>query len=361
MVVAALVFILHVAFVLGGPSEGCGGSMSENPQPGQNHRYSVQVSDPDQGEVRRDYILHLPANYDPSNNVAVPLLLDYHGWSRSADIQMDLVPWAEVADMDETGFIYVSMDGMNDIQSEGNYGSWNVSATMGPLGLTCDPVLVGDYPCYKSCASQGDCGYLVDSCDWTSCHDDIIYTEAVLYDITAKLCIDTDQIHVSGMSNGGMFIWTRIMERLAATVASAGTVCSSPLRGYNPMPDSPVNIIDFHGLQDNVIPYSPESPGNLGEGPDMTTETNDGYYYHIKPDHLTKVLSSMNCNNDSSVYPTSMDGVDMWSCQIWSGCDEGKEVVSCTANYGHDYPFSGQIVEGLKIMWDFMKTHSKTV
>ena len=26
------------------------------------------------------------------------------------------------------------MDGMNDIQSEGNYGSWNVSATMGPLG-----------------------------------------------------------------------------------------------------------------------------------------------------------------------------------------------------------------------------------
>ena len=51
----------------------------------------------------------------------------------------------------------------------------------------------------------------------------------------------------------------------------------------------------------------------------------------------------------------------MWSCQIWSGCDEGKEVVSCTANYGHDYPFSGQFVEGLKIMWDFMKTHSKTV
>ena len=43
MVVAALVFILHVAFVMGGPSEGCGGSMSENPQPGQNHRYSVQV------------------------------------------------------------------------------------------------------------------------------------------------------------------------------------------------------------------------------------------------------------------------------------------------------------------------------
>ena len=42
-------------------------------------------------------------------------------------------------------------------------------------------------------------------------------------------------------------------------------------------------------LQDNVIPYSPESPDNLGEGPDMTTLANEGYYYHIKPDHLNKV------------------------------------------------------------------------
>ena len=146
----------------------------------------------------------------------------------------------------------------------------------------------------------------------------------VLISLIKILCWSSNNLnilcYIKGMSNGGMFIWTRIMERLAATVASAGvniekgsctlwtlneitfkrkkiysilyflgTVCSSPLRGYNPMPDSPVNIIDFHGLQDNVIPYSPESPGNLGEGPDMTTETNDGYYYHIKPDHLTKV------------------------------------------------------------------------
>jgi len=358
MLFTNLVFLLLVAFAFGVPSDGCGGVQGF--EPGQSYRYAIPVSDPDQGEMYRDFIFHVPANYDQNNNVAIPMLLDYHGWSRNAHIQIDLVPWIEVADMDETGFIYVAMDGMNDIEGEGNYGSWNVSATMGPLGLTCDPALVGDYPCYKSCAPQGDCGYLVDSCDWTSCHDDITYTEAVIYFITSKLCVDTDQMHVSGMSNGGMFIWTRIMERLAATVASAGTVCSSPLRGYNPMPDSPVSIIDFHGLQDNVIPYSPESPGNLGEGPDMTTETNDGYYYHIKPDHLIKVLSSMNCNKESSDYPTAMDGVDMWSCQIWSGCDDGKEVVSCTANYGHDYPFSGQFVEGLKIMWDFMKKHPKT-
>ena len=69
-----------------------------------------------------------------------------------------------------------------------------------------------------------------------------------------------------GMSNGGMFIWTRVMERLAGSVASAGTVCSAPLRGFDPAPDSPISIIDFHGRLDSTIPMSPEGPDNLGPG-----------------------------------------------------------------------------------------------
>ena len=150
------------------------------------------------------------------------------------------------------------------------------------------------------------------------------------------------------------------MERLANTIASVGTVCSAPLRGYNPMPAAPINIIDFHGTIDDIIPMSPDSPGNLGAGPDMTTETTDGYYYHIKQDHLDSVMASMNCDlSSSSSYPTAMDGVDGWSCQIWSGCDQGKEVVSCNADYGHDYPFGDQRIEAIKIIWDFMKDHPK--
>ena len=71
---------------------------------------------------------------------------------------MDLVPWSPLADSE--GFIFVSMDGMNDVTGGGDYGSWNVSATSGPLGLTCDPGLVGEYPCYQSCDTSGDCSYL---------------------------------------------------------------------------------------------------------------------------------------------------------------------------------------------------------
>ena len=96
--------------------------------------------------MTRDYILHVPANYDTSNSVAAPLLLDYHGWTGSAQFQIDNVPWTQLADTE--GFIYVSMEGMSDVQGGGRYGSWNVSATEGPLGLTCDTSLGNDILIY---------------------------------------------------------------------------------------------------------------------------------------------------------------------------------------------------------------------
>ena len=172
-----------------------------------------------------------------------------------------------------------------------------------------------------------------------------------------------------------MFIWTRAMERLAGLLASVGPVCSSPLRGYNSMPDTPLNIIDFHGLKDKTIPFSPDLPTNLGDGelgplgvtevltiieivgPDGTVISNDGWYYHIKMEYLTEVIQHMNCDPASSVYPTHMDGSHGFNCQVWGGCDQGKEVVQCNGNWTHDYPFSNRYIEGVKILWDFMKTH----
>ena len=67
----------------------------------------------------------------------------------------------------------------------------------------------------------------------------------------------------------------------------------------------------------------------------------------------------MGCEETSSVYPTHMDGVEGWACLRWGGCRGDKEVVHCSAYYGHDYPFTSsfQIMEGLKILWDFMKAH----
>ena len=35
--------------------------------------------------------------------IIIILVVDYHGWTRSADISMDLVPWAQLADTEAGG------------------------------------------------------------------------------------------------------------------------------------------------------------------------------------------------------------------------------------------------------------------
>ena len=336
------------------PSGGCGGPLPDQPQPGHHTSFTVSLTDPGQGHLDRTFNLHLPLNYLTFNTRPTPLVLDFHGWTGSATDQMEYTgKWPQVADEDEDGFIYVAMEGMSDVVGGGSFGSWNVSKTEGPLGLTCDPPLHSGYPCFYSC---GDCSYLQDSCDWTSCHDDLAYTEAVLYQVLSTYCVDTDSIHLSGASNGGMYIYTRTLPTISASLASVGPVAASPLRGFASRMDSPVNIIDFHGLQDDVIPYSAEGPSNLGPGPDGTVISNDGYYYMDKMTYLTDLLTTMNCNLQSSDYRTDMDGEEGWSCVIWSGCDQEKEVVHCKANWGHMYPFQGR-VEAFRIIWQFMKDH----
>ena len=95
---------------------------------------------------------------------------------------------------------------MSDDTWGGGYATWNVSRTEGPLGPTCNTSLHDGYsnPCYTSCGG-GDCSYLADSCDWTSCHDDLAYTQAVLTQLLSTYCVDTQQIHMSGKSNGGNY------------------------------------------------------------------------------------------------------------------------------------------------------------
>ena len=74
------------------------------------------------------------------------------------------------------------------------------------MGPTCDL----DRPAWNS---PTDCHYscpLCDentSCDYSSCFDDIGFIDFVIQDIADKHCIDMDQMHLSGYSNGGMFAY----------------------------------------------------------------------------------------------------------------------------------------------------------
>ena len=113
--------------------------------------------------------------------------------------------------------------------------------------------------------------------------------------------------------------------------------------------------------QVEVITFVTETLETFVLGPNNTTLSIDGFYYHQKLDHLEQITREMRCEASPAPYPTPMDGEEGWVCQAWAGCDGGHEVVQCQGEYGHGYPFWPlRGAEGLRIMWDFMKRHPKS-
>merc|ERR1719510_2181657 len=100
-------------------------------------------------------------------------------------------------------------------------------------------------------------------------------------EITEQWCVDMDQLHMSGVSNGGMFIYylaTSVTDGMG--FASFNPVAASPLLGFGIPPknvDINFSILDMHGLIDDTIPYSLET--SEGVGPNATIISWDGYYY----------------------------------------------------------------------------------
>jgi poly(3-hydroxybutyrate) depolymerase len=343
-------------------ASGCGTVMPQQPHPGHTHSVSISVLDPTFGTTSRSLKLHLPSGYSIDNNVATPLVLDFHGWTGDGQSQVYPGGLDDVADEDANGgFIVAHGDGWGDPSSGHGWGSWNCSRT--PVDGTSPPCQLPrpsglEIHCYDTCLQCDP----VNSCDWTACYDDEAFTRAVIKNVRDSYCLDEDSIHITGISNGGMFSY-HVASRLNDVVASIAPVAGSPLIGFGDVPTGqPISLIDFHGLVDSVIPYDAESVLGNGLGPEDSVISNDLYYYEQKPVTIAKWVGELGCKAEALPYPTDMDGVDRWSCQLWSGCAGGTEVVQCTGIYAHNYPFSSEnppYIGGTRIMWDFMKNHRR--
>ena len=341
-------------------SASCAGEMPNQPQPGQSHSGSILVKDPNLGEIERTFRIHLPSGYSTQNDVETPLVLYFHGYAGDSSSQ-EYNRLDDVADEDKDGgFIVVRGDGWgNPSDAPSGSRSWNCSRTDGPLGPPClIPRPRGhEYQCSDTCP---ECDSL-NSCDWSACLDDEIFVRAIVDYVNDNYCIDMNSIHLTGYSNGGTFSYF-VINKLSDIVASIAPNAASPFIGFGDVPkDMPISVIDFHGLLDSVIPYDANSPFALGEGPHNSVETKDYYFYEQKPETIAKWADEYQCN-DSEYYPTPMDGINGWSCEIWSSCLNGAEIVHCTGLHGHNYPFGNEqppYIEGTRILWNFMKTHKK--
>ena len=138
-------------------------------------RETIDVVDPYLGSVEREYLIYLPSTY--SEDTPHPLVLDFHGWSGSAEWHIWDSKWDIVGE--EFGVIVVVPDGIPD--SESGTRTWNVTTEYDDeFGWRCDPEReeYGENECHFSCTEWCNPSYGCTA--GTTCYNDLAFIEQLI-------------------------------------------------------------------------------------------------------------------------------------------------------------------------------------
>jgi len=163
--------------------------------------------------MQRTYLLYVPENY--TGDSAVPLILNFHGFTSSAAVQMTFTNFQPIADT--AGFLVVCPQGTLFLGlTHWNVGGWTVGSTTDDVGFT---------------------DHLIDS-------------------ISSEYNIDASRIYSTGFSNGGFMSFLlacQLSERIAAIASVSGSM--TPETYADCSSQRPTPILQIHGTSDDVIPY----------------------------------------------------------------------------------------------------------
>jgi polyhydroxybutyrate depolymerase len=158
--------------------------------------------------------------------------------------------------------------------------------------------------------------------------------------------IDPKRIYATGISNGGGMT-NRLGCDLADVIASIAPDSGAYNFWQDCNPSRSVPVLAFHGLDDRVIPYEGGTPKIM-----------------VPP--IEEWASSWAKRNGCSATPQTTTPVETVTVHIWSGCQDGAEVILYTlANHGHSWPGSAvmpasitsQAINATDVIWEFFKTH----
>ena len=184
-------------------STGCAGSAGSAAAVGQTKETMTSGGD------ERWYYQHIPPA--GSGTAAMPLVLDLHGYSEGADVHLQMSGLGPLGDT--KGFITLTPQGT------------------GPVAMW----------------------------DTTLGSKDLTFLGEVLDRAEAQLCVDTNRIFVTGLSNGAFMtsaMACQFSDRVAAVSPVAGV---RTIKGCTPK--RPVPIVAFHGTADGFVSFT----GGLGE------------------------------------------------------------------------------------------------
>ena len=164
------------------------------------------------GGVQRDYLLYVPAIYDPA--IPVPVVFNLHGYTSDNLQQLYYGDFRGIADTAD--FIIALPNGT--IDPLGNRG-WN---TFGATTV-----------------------------------DDLGYITALLDTISAHYSVDPDRVYSTGMSNGGFMSYDLACfrsQRFAAIASVTGSMLTS--RFSSCAATHPVPVMQVHGTADPTVNYN---------------------------------------------------------------------------------------------------------
>ncbi|MDA8886868.1 dienelactone hydrolase family protein [Bacteroidia bacterium] len=161
----------------------------------------------------REYVIFVPESYDGAS--AVPLILNFHGFSGQASDYMKYADMRALAESET--FILVYPQG-SDMDGSSH---WNPSLPGG---------------------------------DNKSDADDLGFTEALINEISSNYSIDAKRVYACGYSNGGMMAYG-LANYKSNLIAAVGCV-SGVMLDLNGTTSHPMPVIHLHGTSDGVIPYT---------------------------------------------------------------------------------------------------------
>lgn len=264
---------------------------------------------------------------------------------------------------DQRGYILVAPRGLGSGDPDNNYNSWTFSGSdtgvgPGPDFLPiCDDSITPDYS-YNSCNLLG---VAKNGCSWTQCQsDDVAFAVALVQEVKAQLCVDTDRVFATGGSNGGMFTWELGQNTASAsTFRAIASLIGLPHKGYDHpqgKPDGDGGYLDMPvllitGMRDTTVP-----PGDWEDEQFTTTSNGDDRYYYTSATAITQRWAGAHgCHIDAAAEAFD-DGNRKSDCRTYCTDDPGwPRVLDCRANTGHTYRLSWS----WKLILNFYDAHSQ--
>ncbi len=147
--------------------------------------------------------------------------------------------------------------------------------------------------------------------------DDVGFINAMLDKLESDYCVDAKRVFSAGFSNGAI-LSHRLACEAADRIAAIGPV-SGPIGVPTCTPSRPVPVQHFHGTSDFVVPYNGGGFTGFTSVADSTADW----------------VERNGCNTTPSV---TFDMGDA-TCETYSACTAGADVVLCTLEGGgHQWP-----------------------